>query len=124
MLVDVTVLVESTLQLLEVPVTDQPVLEQKSTCALVVLVLVCVLLAGLTMTAMDIVITKMLIALMAVAANVPPVLVVIRLLVASLLEYVAHQLVPVMSPNPALVRTRLVQMIHFNQLLLFVQLVL
>ena len=124
MLVDVTVLVESTLQLLEVPVTDQPVLEQKSTCALVVLVLVCVLLAGLTMTAMDIVITKMLIALMAVAANVPPVLVVIQLLAVSLLEYVVLRLVPAMFPNPVLVQVQPVQVIRFSHTELFVQLVL
>jgi len=89
----------------------------------VVLVLVCVPLAEPTMTAMDIVTTKMLIALMAVAANVPPVLVVIRLLAASLLEYVAHQLVPVMSPNLVLVQTRLVQVILTSQPQLFVLLV-
>ena len=121
---DVTVLAESILQLLAAPAICGPVQEQKVICALVVLVLVCVPLAEPTMTAMDIVTTKMLIALMAVAANVPPVLVVIRLLAVSLLEYVVLRLVPAMFPNPVLVQVQPVQVIRFSHTELFVQLVL
>ena len=119
-----TLLVRAILEQPERPVTGQPVPEQKIICALVVLVSVCALLAELIMTAMDIVIIKTLTALMAVVANVLPVLVVIRLLVASLLEYVVLRLVPAMSLNLVLVQTRLVQVIRFNHHHLFVQLVL